>query len=145
MAHDFAAFASPLPHPGEILREDFMVPMGLTAGALAKAMGLVDRTRVERLSRERQPVTADTAIRLAAVFDTSAQFWINLQTQHDLSAAAIAGREKYAKLQPLVEARSFEEEPPRIEVTTKAAPRKVAAPKRSKPFASRLKGEWKAP
>ena len=70
MAHDYANFASPLPHPGEILREDFMVPLNLSAGAVARAMGLRDRTRIERLSRERQPVTADTALRLARVFGT---------------------------------------------------------------------------
>ncbi|HEY2752673.1 HigA family addiction module antitoxin [Phenylobacterium sp.] len=105
-AQDFANFASPLPHPGEILREDFMAPMGLTAGALARAMGLKDRTRIERVSREAQPVTADTALRLGRVFDTSAQFWINLQTQHDLSVAAIAAREELSSLKSLVGTRS---------------------------------------
>ena len=80
-------FASPLPHPGEILREDFMEPMGLTAGALARAMGLKDRTRIERLSRERQPVTADTAARLARAFGNSAQFWMNLQQLYELRRA----------------------------------------------------------
>ena len=100
-AQDFANFTTPLPHPGEILREDFMVPLGLTAGALARAMGLKDRTRIERVSRERQPITADTALRLSRVLGTSAQFWSNLQTQHDLSAAAIASRDELARLRPL--------------------------------------------
>jgi addiction module HigA family antidote len=94
-------FATPLPHPGEILREDFMVPLGLSAGALARAMGLKDRTRIERLSRETQPVTPDTALRLAAVFGASAEFWMNLQAQHDLSIAAIAARDELAAIKPL--------------------------------------------
>lgn len=93
-AIDFTAFAEPLPHPGEHLREDFLPAYGLTAGSLSRAMGLKDRTRIERLIRESQPVTADTALRLARVFGNSAQFWINLQTGHDLSKAAIAARDE---------------------------------------------------
>ncbi len=100
-AYDFADFVSPLPHPGELLREDYLPQYGLTAGGLAKAMGLKDRTRVERLIREKQPVTANTALRLAKVFDTTAQFWINLQTAHDLSKAAIETRDEMALIEPL--------------------------------------------
>lgn len=85
-----------------------MIPLGLTAGALARAMGLKDRTRIERVSRERQPVTADTALRLGRVFGTSAQFWSNLQTQHDLSIAAIASRADLATLRPLATDRAAE-------------------------------------
>jgi addiction module HigA family antidote len=96
--HDYAKFASPLPHPGEVLREDFLPQYKLTAGALARAMGLKDRTRVERLVREQQPVTADTALRLGAVFGTSADMWIGMQTAHDLSVAAIAARDELATL-----------------------------------------------
>jgi antitoxin HigA-1 len=91
---DFTTFETPAPHPGEHLREDFMPEYGLTAGALARAMGLKDRTRIERLVREKQSVTADTALRLGRVFGNSAQFWINLQTAHDLSVAAIAARDE---------------------------------------------------
>jgi addiction module HigA family antidote len=97
-------FASPLPHPGEILREDFMEPLNLTAGALARAMGLKDRTRIERLSREKQPVTADTAARLARVFGNSAQFWMNLQSQHDLSVVEIEAREDLGRIEILPQA-----------------------------------------
>jgi addiction module HigA family antidote len=100
-AQAFSDFQTPLPHPGEILREDYMAPVGLSAGALAKAMGLRDRTRIERLVRSAQPVTPDTALRLAKVFDTSPQFWMNLQTQHDLSAVAIERREALACIKPL--------------------------------------------
>jgi addiction module HigA family antidote len=98
---DFDTFESALPHPGEILREDYLSPAGLTAGSLAKAMGLADRTRIERLVRERQPVTPDTALRLARVFGTSPQFWMNLQTQHDLSLVAIRERDALAVIKPL--------------------------------------------
>jgi addiction module HigA family antidote len=98
---DFDGFVSPLPHPGEILREDYMAPLDLTAGKLARAMGLKDRTRIERLVREDQPVTPDTALRLGRVFGTSAQYWMALQTQHDLSTAAISARKDLAKIQPI--------------------------------------------
>jgi len=98
-AVDFSKFVAPTPHPGEHLREEFLPGYRLTAGALAKAMGLKDRTRIERLVREQQPVTADTALRLAKVFGTSAQFWINLQTDHDLSKAAIAMRDELEKIE----------------------------------------------
>ena len=101
MAYEFADFTSPLPHPGEHLREDYLPAYGLTAGALAKAMGLKDRTRIERVVRERQPITADTALRLGRVFGTSPQFWINLQTAHDLSKAAIESRDALAQLRQL--------------------------------------------
>src|SRR5271154_2750436 len=100
-AYDYENFVSPLPHPGELLREDYLPQYGLTAGALAKAMGLKDRTRVERLIREKQPVTADTALRLGRVFGTSAQFWINLQTDHDLSVAAIASKAELEMIREL--------------------------------------------
>jgi len=102
--HEFSDFASPLPHPGELLREEYLPQYGLTPGALAKAMGLTDRTRIERLVREKQPITADTALRLARVFNTSAQYWVNLQSAHDLSVAAIAGRAELETIQPIAAA-----------------------------------------
>jgi addiction module HigA family antidote len=70
-------------HPGEILREEFLAPMNLTPYALARACG-VPRTRIERLAREETPVTADTALRLARYFGTTAEFWMGLQAQYDL-------------------------------------------------------------
>lgn len=103
-AHDYSDFHSPLPHPGEHLREDFLPDYRLTAGALAKAMGLRDRTRIERLVRETQPVTPDTALRLAKVFGTSADFWMNLQAQHDLSSAAIKAKRALKAIKPLARA-----------------------------------------
>ena len=74
---NFSIFTNPLPHPGEHLREDFLPAYALTPGALARAMDLKDRTRIERMLRERQPITEDTALRLGRVFGTTAQFWIN--------------------------------------------------------------------
>jgi len=99
--HDYSSFESPLPHPGETLREDFLPQYKLTAGALARAMGLKDRTRVERIIRETQPITPDTALRLGKVFGTSPDLWIGMQVAHDLSVAAIAAREDLAKIATL--------------------------------------------
>ena len=73
-------------HPGEILREEFMVPLELSGYALASACR-VPRTRIERLAREETPVTADTALRLGRYFGTGPEFWINLQSHHDLEVA----------------------------------------------------------
>ena len=75
-------FANPI-HPGEMLREEFMAPLGLTSGKLAKALG-VPRTRIERLVREETGMTADTAARLGRYFNTSAQIWLNFQTSYEL-------------------------------------------------------------
>ena len=73
-------------HPGEILREEFMLPFGLSGYALAKACR-VPRTRIERLAREETPVTADTALRLGRYFGTGPEFWMNLQIAFDLATA----------------------------------------------------------
>jgi addiction module HigA family antidote len=80
-------------HPGEVLREEFLVPLNLSPGALAKAMG-VPRTRVERITAETTGVTADTALRLGRALGTSAQLWLNLQNRYDIETAerAIGGR-----------------------------------------------------
>lgn len=73
-------------HPGEVLREEFLVPMNLSASAVARAIN-VPRTRIERLSRCETPVTADTALRLARYFGTTAAFWMGMQAQYDLEHA----------------------------------------------------------
>jgi addiction module HigA family antidote len=90
--HWFTGFVSPTPHPGEHLRKDYLPAYRLTPGALAHAMGLKDHTPIERLVREQRDVSADIALRLGRVFGTTPQFWMNLQTDHDLSKAAIEGR-----------------------------------------------------
>ncbi|MCA3641315.1 MAG: HigA family addiction module antidote protein [Methylobacterium sp.] len=73
-------------HPGEILREEFLVPLGMSARQLATALG-VPGNRISDILREERDVTADTALRLSRFFGTTAQFWLNLQTAHDLSKA----------------------------------------------------------
>jgi addiction module HigA family antidote len=70
-------------HPGEVLREEFLGPMNLSPYAVARAVG-VPRTRIERLANEQTMVTADTALRLARYFGTSAAFWMNMQARYDL-------------------------------------------------------------
>ena len=74
-------------HPGEILQEEFLVPLGMTANALATALR-VPANRIGAILRGERAVTADTALRLARYFKTSAEFWLNLQTMHDLTKAA---------------------------------------------------------
>ncbi len=75
-------------HPGEILREEFLLPLGLSANALALALR-VPANRIGAIIREEKPraVTADTAMRLARYFKTTPEFWLNLQTAYDLSLA----------------------------------------------------------
>jgi addiction module HigA family antidote len=73
-------------HPGEVLREEFLLPLRMSAGALAKACGL-PRTRIERIASEQAGITADTALRLAKALDTTAQLWLNLQTDYDVQIA----------------------------------------------------------
>jgi len=72
--------------PGEMLREEFMVPLGLSANALALALR-VPANRVTAILKEERAVTADTALRLGRYFGTSARFWLNLQQAFDLSRA----------------------------------------------------------
>ena len=78
-------------HPGEILREEYLVPLALKPYTLAKTLR-VPRTRIERLVAERTPVTPDTALRLAKFFNTTPQYWMNMQTSYDLAIASEAKR-----------------------------------------------------
>jgi len=73
-------------HPGEVLREEFMIPLGLSANALAMALR-VPTPRINDIARERRTVTADTALRLARYFGTSAEFWLGLQSDFDMKTA----------------------------------------------------------
>ena len=83
-------------HPGEILREDYLKELGLSANALAKALN-VPAPRVNDIVRERRGVSADTALRLARYFGSSAQFWLNLQTAYDLRVAEIENAKRIEK------------------------------------------------
>lgn len=76
-------------HPGEVLKEDFLVPAGLSANALAKALR-VPTPRINDVVRERRGITADTAMRLARYFGGDARSWLNLQAAYDLRVAEIA-------------------------------------------------------
>ena len=87
-------------HPGEILREEFLLPMELTPYAVAQACG-VPRTRIERLSREETPVTADTALRLGKYFGTTPSFWMNLQARYDLEVAEDATAAEIKRIKPM--------------------------------------------
>lgn len=76
-------------HPGECLREDYLIPLGMSANALAKELH-VPTPRINDIVRERRGITADTAMRLARYFDTTPQFWMTLQSEYDLRVAQIA-------------------------------------------------------
>jgi antitoxin HigA-1 len=73
-------------HPGEVLGEEFLKPLGMSAHALAIALR-VPATRISAIVKGERSVTADTALRLARFFGISAEFWINLQATHDLTKA----------------------------------------------------------
>jgi addiction module HigA family antidote len=73
-------------HPGEILREEFLIPLGLSAHALSAALH-VPVPLIRDIIRERRAVTPDVALRLARYFDTTAQFWLNLQSSFALKQA----------------------------------------------------------
>jgi antitoxin HigA-1 len=73
-------------HPGEVLREDFLSPLGLSLNALAQALR-VPATRLHEIVKERRAVTPDTALRLARYFGGDAQSWLNLQASYDLKVA----------------------------------------------------------
>ncbi len=83
----------PTVHPGEILRDEFLKPMGLSVYVLSNAIK-VPRSRANDIVRGRRTITTDTALRLGRNFGTTATFWINLQTRHDLDVADRSLRKK---------------------------------------------------
>lgn len=88
-------------HPGEVLREEFLEPLGITPAALARALH-VSAPTINDIVRDRRGITADTAIRLGRYFGTSAQFWMNLQTEYALATTyAVAGEEIEHEIEPL--------------------------------------------
>jgi addiction module HigA family antidote len=86
-------------HPGEILREEFLVPLGMSPYALAAQLH-VPRTRIERLVREETAVTADTALRLARYFGTTPDFWLGIQAQFDVETAEQGLSKDIAAIRP---------------------------------------------
>ena len=89
-------------HPGEVLREEFLVPLELSAHALAQALR-IPAPRVNDVVREKRSITPDTALRLARHLGTTPQFWLNLQASYDLK---IAMREAGSKIEREVEPRA---------------------------------------
>ena len=83
-------------HPGEILREDYLIELGMSANALANALK-VPAPRINDVVRERRGISADTALRLARYFDTTPRFWLNLQMAYDLRVAEAAVGRKIAR------------------------------------------------
>lgn len=87
-------------HPGIILREEFLEPLGIKPGTLARAIG-VDRARVKTITDGTRDISADTALRLAKFFDTSPAFWMNLQQHYDLAVAETQLSKQIHRIQTL--------------------------------------------
>jgi antitoxin HigA-1 len=83
-------------HPGEVLREEFMLPRGLSMNKIAMDLR-VPVTRIAEIYHERRGITTDTALRLARYFDMSAGFWVNLQWRYELEMAEEADAAKIAR------------------------------------------------
>jgi len=87
-------------HPGEILREEFLKPLGMSAHALAMALR-VPGPRINDIVREKRGISADTALRLARYFNTTPEFWMNLQCAYELDLARQKGEKQIlAEVQP---------------------------------------------
>ncbi|WP_069086622.1 HigA family addiction module antitoxin [Pseudomonas sp. TCU-HL1] len=88
-------------HPGEILREEFLEPLNITPAALARALH-VSAPTINDIAREQRGITADIAIRLGRYFDTSAQFWMNMQSEYALATVyAAKGEAIEHEIEPL--------------------------------------------
>ena len=88
-------------HPGEVLREEFLLPLNLSAGAFAKACDL-PRTRIEPIAAETTGITVDTALRLGKALGTSAQLRLNLQSRYDVEVAKREICKKLDKIEPII-------------------------------------------
>lgn len=88
-------------HPGEVLREEFMEPLGLSMNRLALDLR-VPVTRIAEIVHERRAITTDTALRLGRLLGTTPEFWLNLQTRHDLETARVKEQAKVEReVQPI--------------------------------------------
>jgi addiction module HigA family antidote len=90
----------PLVHPGEILLEEFLKPLGITRYRLAKSIKVPQR-RIDEICSGRRAITADTALRLARFFGTDAQSWINLQASYDLEKTAAEVTDILEEIEPM--------------------------------------------
>jgi addiction module HigA family antidote len=86
-------------HPGEVLREDFLVPLGLSEYRVAKDIGVPPR-RINEIVKGRRALTVDTALRLERYFGWPAQVWLNLQSHYDQQIAKISLKSTLAGIQP---------------------------------------------
>jgi addiction module HigA family antidote len=87
-------------HPGEILLEEFLRPLGISQNALAMAIG-VPTPRINAIVHGKRAITADTALRLARYFGTTAMFWTNLQTRHELEIEEDMHGREISRIEPL--------------------------------------------
>jgi antitoxin HigA-1 len=87
-------------HPGEVLREEFLEPLGLSAGFLAKKAG-IPRTRFERIVEEKTGITGETALLLGKLLGTTPEFWLNLQKRYELLIAVKEMKKQLEKIEPV--------------------------------------------
>lgn len=87
-------------HPGEVLKEEFLVPMGISQYRLAKTIG-VPAMRISEICAGKRAVTADTALRLGRAFGTTPQFWLGLQADYDTEEAERLAGDSLARIEPL--------------------------------------------
>lgn len=87
-------------HPGEILKEEFLIPFGVSARQLALAID-IPANRLTEIIRGNRGITADTALRLSRIFGTTAEFWMNLQMGYDLSVTAKAEAQELKKIKTI--------------------------------------------
>lgn len=85
-------------HPGEVLSEEFLKPMGITAYRLSKDLG-IPQTRVSQILKMKRRITADTALRLSQYFGTSPKFWLGLQDDYDIEEASRAKEKEFAAIE----------------------------------------------
>jgi len=90
-------------HPGEILLEEFLTPMGITQYRLAQSIGVPAR-RINEIVHGKRAISPDTALRLSRALGTSDRFWLNLQNRYDLDVAIIDNREALDQIRPLLSA-----------------------------------------
>jgi addiction module HigA family antidote len=90
-------------HPGEILQEDFLIPMNVSAYRLAKET-YMDQTRVSEILKGKRSVTIDTALRLAKFFGTTPEFWVNIQTQYDKETKEDEIADELSRIHPITKA-----------------------------------------
>ena len=88
-------------HPGEVLREEFLLPLGITAYRLATAAG-IPHSRLSAILAAKRSITPDTALRLGRILNMEPQFWLRLQQAYDLEEILRARPEEYNALQPIV-------------------------------------------